>query len=240
MIFGAVTGCYPPSPTVETRPAEYVLAFSWQPAFCETRPNKPECKSQHIGRFDADSFTLHGLWPQPRSNNYCGVSDDDKMWDRAGKWSRLPALGLSADTREMLQLVMPGYQSGLHRHEWIKHGTCYSGETAQHYYDDSLWLMQQLNMSALRKLFAENIGTQLDSRRIREAFDNSFGEGVAQRLRIKCIKDQNSGRRLISELTLALVGDIDAGADFSKLVLSAEPDKKTGCPAGIIDPVGLQ
>jgi len=51
-------------------PAEYVLAVSWQPAFCETRPRLPECRSQTADRFDATNFTLHGLWPRPRSRAY--------------------------------------------------------------------------------------------------------------------------------------------------------------------------
>ena len=46
---------------------EYVLAVSWQPAFCEGHADKPECASQTEARFDASNLTLHGLWPQPRS-----------------------------------------------------------------------------------------------------------------------------------------------------------------------------
>ena len=51
----------------------FVLAISWQAAFCETRPSKLECESQTDDRFDATHFTLHGLWPQPRRRAYCGV-----------------------------------------------------------------------------------------------------------------------------------------------------------------------
>src|SRR3546814_5265076 len=51
----------------------FVLAVSWQPAFCETRPAKPECVTQDEDRFDASHFALHGLWPQPRGNVSCGV-----------------------------------------------------------------------------------------------------------------------------------------------------------------------
>src|SRR3546814_1497468 len=42
----------------------FVLAVSWQPAFCETRPAKPECVTQDEDRFDASHFALHGLWPR--------------------------------------------------------------------------------------------------------------------------------------------------------------------------------
>ena len=46
----------------------YVFAASWQPSFCETRPNKPECKNLTDERFDATAFSIHGLWPRPQ---YC-------------------------------------------------------------------------------------------------------------------------------------------------------------------------
>jgi ribonuclease T2 len=39
-------------------PAEHVLAVSWQPAFCETRPRLPECRSQTADRFDASNFRI--------------------------------------------------------------------------------------------------------------------------------------------------------------------------------------
>jgi len=42
-----------------------VLALSWTAAFCETKPNKRECKNQTNKRYDAVNFALHGLWPEP-------------------------------------------------------------------------------------------------------------------------------------------------------------------------------
>ena len=41
---------------------DMVLAVSWQPGFCETRPRLPECRSQKKSRYDATHFALHGLW----------------------------------------------------------------------------------------------------------------------------------------------------------------------------------
>jgi len=57
---------------------------------------------------------------------------------------------------------------------------------------------------------------------------------------VKCVEDRDSGRRLISEITLALKGTIKPGIVMGDLVLAAIPDSKPGCPGGIIDPVGLQ
>ncbi len=103
----------------------YILAVSWQPGFCETRPSKPECVSQTADRFDASNFTLHGLWPQPRANVYCNVAANVVNTDKAKNWGNLPALELEDATRTELNQVMPGSQSDLHRHEWIK--LCLSG-----------------------------------------------------------------------------------------------------------------
>ena len=69
---------------------QFVLAISWQPAFCETRPEKPECDSQTPDRFDAANFALHGLWPQPRSRDYCGVDEATVRTDEDGDWHELP------------------------------------------------------------------------------------------------------------------------------------------------------
>ena len=76
----------------------FVLAISWQPAFCETRPSKPECQSQTKDRFDATHFTLHGLWPQPRRRAYCGVDAATVSEDESGYWSSLPEPQMSAAT----------------------------------------------------------------------------------------------------------------------------------------------
>ena len=48
----------------------FVLALSWEPAFCETQPDVPECRSQTTGSLDARQFSLHGLWPP---DVYCDV-----------------------------------------------------------------------------------------------------------------------------------------------------------------------
>lgn len=230
-----VYGCNDGAKSAAPRSADAILAISWQPAFCETHSRKKECRSQTSSRYDASHFALHGLWPQPRSKSYCGVSEKDIQRDKRGKWMQILRLELSKDLRENLQRVMPGYQSGLQRHEWIKHGSCYS-DAPEKYFADSLVLMEKLNASSLRELFAGNIGKHITTKQIRAAMDEAFGAGSGARLRVKCSND--SGRRLISELTLALAGKV--GDDVGKLLLSALPDDKKSCPGGIVDPVGQQ
>ncbi|BBK43062.1 ribonuclease T(2) [Allostella vacuolata] len=215
----------------------YVLAVSWQPAFCEGKPEKPECRTQTAGRFDADHFTLHGLWPQPRSRAYCRVPPDQVAADERGDWDRLPAMTLAAETRRRLERAMPGAMSHLDRHEWIKHGTCYEDRSEEAYFRHSLVLLDQLNAAAPRQLFRSRIGAEVTGAEVRAAFDAAFGPGAGDRVRIACRRDGQ--RNLVVELTLGLAGRIADDSSLAGLMAAAAPTAP-GCPGGVVDPVGLQ
>ena len=227
-----------PSKSASGKP-EYVFALSWQPAFCETKASKPECKAQNPSEFDASHFTLHGLWPQPNGNFYCQVSASDKANDNPAHWGDLPAVDVDAKTRAELDQVMPGTASKLERHEWIKHGTCY-GKSQQDYFSDALNLMRAVNASPVRDLFNQNIGKQLTSEQIRNAFDKAFGAGAGDRVRVSCLVDPSSGRRLIGELTLGLSGPIASDSKLGDLMMASAPTAKAGCPKGTVDAIGFQ
>ncbi|RUW55706.1 ribonuclease [Mesorhizobium sp. M1A.F.Ca.ET.072.01.1.1] len=235
-----------PSPADPMKPSQpgsgkpdYVFAMSWQPAFCETKANKPECKAQNPNEFDASHFTLHGLWPQPNGNFYCQVSAGDKANDNPAHWGDLPPVELDANTRAELDQMMPGTASKLERHEWIKHGTCY-GKSQQEYFSDALNLMRAVNASPVRDLFVKNIGKQLTSEQIRNAFDQAFGKGAGDRVRVSCLVDPSSGRRLIGELTLGLSGPIAPDSKLASLLIASAPTSKAGCPKGTVDAIGFQ
>jgi ribonuclease T2 len=228
-----------PPPVLETQPSPaasdefFILAVSWQPAFCEGASGKPECRSQTRDRFDASHFTLHGLWPE---DEYCGVSRTDENLDRDGSWSDLPEVRLSTSLRRQLDTAMPGTASQLDRHEYLKHGTCFDG-SAETYFAAALSLLEQLNASPVRDLFAENVGRRLTQRQLRAAFDRGFGKGIGQRVRLTC--DNDGDRTLVSELTLGLWGVIDAEPDLAALLAAARPTSG-GCDSGIVDAVGRQ
>lgn len=183
---------------------DYLLAVSWQPAFCETKPEKTECQTlaKNPDRPEATNFALHGLWPQPKSNIYCGVSKSDISFDKAKAWSKLPAIEeeLSPETWARLQVVMPGTASNLHRHEWIKHGTCYQG-TPEEYYAESIALIDALNKSPIQALVASNIGRQVTLKDIDQAL-SSFAADAGEKIEVKC---SNS---VLGELWVNLTGDI--------------------------------
>jgi len=218
----------PPEPVASS---DYLLAISWQPGFCQSHQTKPECESQTGTRFDATHFTLHGLWPQPRGNDYCNVSNRDKRLDKRGAWCQLPAPMLSDETFDDLTLTMPGVASCLQRHEWIKHGTCY-GEPAESYFREALALMDQLNDSPVRELFAEHIGEPLGADTIRKSFDTAFGAGSGDKVGLSC------SNGLITELRIHIAGDIQPATPLSSL-LAAGANADSGCRSGRVDAAGF-
>lgn len=225
-----------PAPQRTYRGTQYILAVNWQPAFCETAPRARECRDQRPNSFEATNFALHGLWPQGRDAEYCDVTNRDRIASQDGRWRDLPPLDLTIAQRRDLEIVMPGSQSGLDRHEWVKHGSCYEGGQRE-YYGDSLDLMLALNASEVTELFASNIGKRITLAEVRAAFDASFGPGAGERVSMSCVHDGN--RILISELRIALTGEITGPDDFGALMLAAEPIQSQ-CRSGQVDAVGLR
>ncbi|MBU1304372.1 MAG: ribonuclease [Alphaproteobacteria bacterium] len=226
----------PAAPPSTFRGTQYILAINWQPAFCETSPNKPECRAQRPSSFEATNITLHGLWPQPRDNDYCNVSPAEQRDSEQGYWRDLPQLPLSRSLRTELDQAMPGTLSALERHEWTKHGTCY-GTSAERYFTDALDLLLAVNTSAVAELFAGNIGRKITLAQVRAAFDESFGKGAGDRVSMACQEDGN--RQIITELTIGLTGTV-TGPDALSAMLAAASPVDGGCRSGMVDAVGLR
>jgi ribonuclease T2 len=193
----------------------------------------PECARQTAGRADTQALSLHGLWPQ---RDYCNVPSSLVALDKSGDWDRLPAVDLDPRLARLLAAAMPGTRSFLERHEWIKHGTCF-GTDADTYFVTALQLLHAVNTSSVGEVLGAAIGKRLTQSDIRAAFDTAFGPGAGERVRIACERDGN--RRLITEITIGLYGDLSTDPDLESLILAARPTQG-GCDAGIVDPVGLQ
>jgi ribonuclease T2 len=223
--------------TVASR-KEFLLALSWQPSFCETKPGKPECQTQTAQRFDATNLALHGLWPQPRDNAYCGVSQQIIQLDKDNQWSSLPPINLSVSTRNALAERMPGFTSNLHLHEWYKHGTCYSS-SPEKYFQESMALQDQVNNSSVQDLFERNIGQYLEATTIRNEFDRAFGQGAGARVQIQCQKDIDQDQNnMVVELQLNLKGTIQPSTPIKGLLLAGKT-VPAGCSRGEVDPAGV-
>jgi ribonuclease T2 len=206
-----------------------LLAISWQNAFCQTHQYKKECKSMNIKDYGATNFVLHGLWPQPRNNQYCKVSKKEIGKDKNKQWNRLEKLDLNSTVRSNLSKLMPGYSSNLHKHEWVKHGTCY-GTGANSYYFNAMALLTQVNESALQKYFKLNIGKQVRLKEIRKVVDKAFGKGTGEHVTMNC----NKG--LVTELWFHIGNSTESTL---KELLAKGETPKSRCHKGRIDPVGF-
>lgn len=227
-----------PSPGAES--TDNLMTLSWQPSFCEIRPNKDECEALNAGNLAhaTRQLSVHGLWPQPNGNFYCGVPNSIKQIDKPETWGDLPEVDLSDDLRDALNFAMPGTQSHLDRHEWIKHGTCYRGEGgAEEYYADTLLITDAVNSSPVGRFLQDHVGQTVTADDIRARFDEAFGAGAGEAVQVKCTSDQ--GRVLIGELWVHLKGIISPTADLGDLMRAASPVSK-GCPQGFLDLAGLQ
>ncbi len=215
-----------------TSSKQNLLALSWHNAFCETHRYKKECKKSIFSfakdKYKEKHFVLHGLWPQPRNNIYCGVGKKYVSIDKHKQWNRLPDLGLSDDAKRRLIRVMPGFNSNLHRHEWIKHGTCY-GTDAKQYYEDAVNLVEQLNDSKVGDFFSKNLGKHVTLQQIRALFNRSFGAGSGKRVELKC----KGG--LITELWLHL----GSGSDDLGILLAKGKKIRSRCQGGMLDKAGF-
>ena len=205
-----------------------LLAISWQNAFCQSHQYKKECKSMNANSFGAFEFVLHGLWPQPRNNAYCNVSKKQVGMDKNKQWYSLDKLDLQSATRTRLAKLMPGYGSNLHKHEWVKHGTCY-GTSADVYYTNAMDLQTQVNESKVRQYFKQNIGRSVRLDDIRKVFDKEFGNGAGKHVTMNCRKG------LITELWLHL----GSGSSELKELFKSGERPKSRCHKGRVDAVGF-
>ena len=220
----------PDSPRPPAAFAQYVLAISWQPAFCQNHQGKKECRTQTADRFDASHFTLHGLWPD--GVQYCQVPRDQQQRDRASKWETLPEPILTTSTRQVLDRVMPGTQSLLHRHEWIKHGMC-DGSGSEAYFMKSVALLEQINGSSVRNFFVQHIGQRVTLDAVRAAFVQAFGAAARSNVALSC------SNGLIEEVQITLRAPIPPDSSLASLFVSPRKAKPSQCSQGRIDPVGF-
>ncbi len=194
-----------------------LLALSWQNAFCETHRKKRECRQLEKSSYATSHFTLHGLWPQPRSRVNC----------RGAKKVRLPN-----DLYRELKEVMPAVKSGLQNHEWKKHGTCY-GKAPKEYFKDALALTKQVNESKVRDFFARNVGKRVSREQVAKLFNDAFGKGSGRKVKMVC----KNG--MITELWINLKGKITPKTDIKELLKGAK-NVHGGCKKGLIDGFGYR
>lgn len=176
----------PPAPAAGT---SSLLALTWGPSLCTVTPDISGCRSGNVGR-RGPVFVLHGLWPQPSSEQYCDVP----------RRSRGPLPALPEDLRSELQTRMSD-ASVMAPHEWYAHGTC-SGVSAPDYFRIAADLAGQAG-AVLDPLFAGARGGQIAARAVREAVTARFGPDAGRRVALTC-RDSGRGGAVVYEVRLSL------------------------------------
>ncbi len=215
-----------PAEAAQKKPP-YVLGIGWQNAYCETKAKRPECQGEGEGAL----FSLQGLWVP--GERFCHVADTDRQRDAARDWLGLPAVALPPALDQRLKTAMPGAVSGLDRHVWLMNGTCQS-RTPADYFALQLRLLDEVNGSAVARLFKARIGQSVDRAAVTAAFAESFGPDSASRVKMRCRKI--GGRQLVTGLTIGLGGELDKAP--LKEAIDAAPATRFGCESGIVDAAG--
>ena len=148
--------------------------------------------------------------------------------DKNKQWYRLSKLDLNSTTRNELSKYMPGYSSNLHRHEWVKHGSCF-GTSANEYYATAINLLKEVNDSTIQKYFKQNIGRVVTLKEIRKRFDKAFGAGAGKHVTLNC----RGG--LVTELWL----HIGSGEGELKTLFDGGERPRSRCQKGRVDAVGF-
>jgi ribonuclease T2 len=199
-----------------------LLVLTWAPSLCKVEPSNSGCRSGHVGSM-GQAFVLHGLWPQPSTEQYCDVPE------RTPDRSRKP-VALSDDLKARLQAMMSD-SAVMTTHEWYAHGTC-SGVTPPEYFSLAATLADQATV-VLDPLFAQASGRPLSARAVRAAVDARFGKGSGGRVGLSC-KDARESGTVAYEVRLSLPPVAQLGQTAPSLAdaLTAGPPVPPGCGQG--------
>ena len=201
-----------------------VLSISWQPGYCAARPKSRGCADFSATSPSARQLSLHSRFQVRKS--YCGIEADLKQRASKGKWTDLPEIVLASGTKQRLLAAMPAARVGLDRQQWLRSGSCVAA-SAEAYYSRSLDLLDQLNASPVRALFADKAGGILKLADVRAAFDKAFGPGAGERVRLSCRK--TGDKVVVIGLTIGLA----AGEGKLATLIDGSSPTKSRCTEGL-------
>jgi ribonuclease T2 len=207
-----------PERTTSAESSSSVLALTWGPSLCKSEATTSGCRNGHVGKMGR-TFVLHGLWPQPATEQYCDIPKKD-----AGRKS----VALPDDIRKRLQDRMSDVNV-MAPHEWYAHGSC-SGVTPPEYFDISTTLADQAN-AVLNPLFVKSVGQRVTSRSVRQAFDVRFGSGAGQRVSLTCRGSSDGAVVYEVRLSLPAVTDLRGSGSLGD-ALARGPQIPPGCGQG--------
>lgn len=196
-----------------------LLVVTWAPSLCTVEPSNAGCRSGHVKTL-GQTFMLHGLWPQPSTEQYCDVPKRTPDPFR----NQVP---LPDDLKASLKAMMSD-STIMTTHEWYAHGTC-SGVTPPEYFSIATTLAKQAS-AVLNPVFAQAAGGQVSSRTVRAAFDAKIGSGAGSRVSLSC-REVKSGGSVAYEVRMSLPPVVALRNDSPALAeaLPAGPPVSAGC-----------
>jgi ribonuclease T2 len=204
-----------------------LLAVTWSPSLCRAEASAVGCASGHVDELGR-TWILHGLWPQPRENQYCDVPKAVADRARNTHGSDMPSVEIDEDVRNSLQPLMSDV-AAMTSHEWYAHGTC-SGVTPDAYFGDAAALALEVR-KVLDPVFAAGI-QRISASTVRELFDEEFGSGAGARVGLTCSNVIGEGN-VIFEVHLSLPPVVDLRSAGSTLplgdLLTEGPPIREGC-----------
>ena len=213
----------------------YKLALNWHPAFCEKKPNKPECQISDESVYQAGNFTLHGLWPNKvgcgKAYGFCAEIKQARR-----PFCNYPELKIDPGIRLRLNQIMPSAGAGscLQRHEWFKHGSCQTQWGVNLYYEESIRLTTAFNQSGVAAWMRQNVGERVMTDAFLQQVDIALGAGASQRLQLKCTKGN------LTDVYINLPKHLPKDQSLSDLMRLAKPDFHNRCGKTFrVDAIGV-
>ena len=196
-----------------------LLVVTWAPSLCKVEPSNRGCRSGHVGSL-GPSFVLHGLWPQPSTEQYCEVPKGTP--DRDRKPVQLPP-----DLQASLKAMMSD-SAIMTTHEWYAHGTC-SGVTPPEYFGVAAALADQAGR-VLDPVFKQAAGQQISARSVRQVVDAQLGAGMGKRVGLSC-RDASGAGSIAYEVRFSLPPVAQLQRDSPSLAgaLAGGPTVAPGC-----------
>ena len=196
-----------------------LLVVTWGPSLCKVEPSNSGCKSGHVGSL-GQSFVLHGLWPQPSTEQYCEVPKRTPDRDRK-------PVSLPPDLQASLKAMMSD-SALMTTHEWYAHGTC-SGVGPPAYFGIAADLADQA-AKVLDPLFQQAAGQRVSSRSVRATVDAQLGMGTGKRVGLTC-RDASGAGSIVYEVRFSLPPVAELREDSPSLAsaLTGGPTVAPGC-----------
>lgn len=208
-----------------------LLVVTWAPSLCKVESSSPGCANGHVSKLGR-TLLLHGLWPQPASEQFCGVPTAVAGRPRGLHDADLPAVILPEDVQTKLQSMVSDV-TVMAPYEWTRHGTC-SGVTPAAYFRNAVSLTEQVRKT-LDPVFGAAVGGGLSASAVRDRFDAEFGKGAGKRVGLECRSVDGEGL-IVYEVRLSFPPVVDLGADRATVslrdLLVKGPTVSAGCRYG--------